>query len=112
MSKIQIIYPIFPIAFLSLLGVLHYMYTITKEHRKIESKWFKNHQGEISERMEASRVHYKNLFELPTLFFLLCITIYLLDQVHKIDLIMAWSFVVFKIINLYVNNVDKFLFDI
>ena len=69
------------------------------------------YKGELPDSAIKVREHYKNLFELPTFFFLLCVILYLLDRVESIDVILAWIFVFFKILHSFVrlttNNTRK-----
>ena len=77
----------------------------------IKSEWFRLYKGELPDSAIMVREHYKNLFELPIFFFLLCIILYLLDRVESIDVILAWIFVFFKILHSFVrlttNNTRK-----
>ena len=113
MEKIQIIYPVFPLAFLTFFSLAHYNRVLSREHNNnnIKSEWFRLYKGDLPDPAIIVREHYKNLFELPIFFFLLCIISYLLDRVESIDVILAWIFVIFKIIHssvrLTTNNTRK-----
>ena len=113
MEKIQIIYPMFPLVFLTLFSLAHYNRVFSREHKNdnIKSEWFRLYKGELPDSAIMVREHYKNLFELPIFFFLLCIILYLLDRVESIDVILAWIFVFFKILHSFVrlttNNTRK-----
>ena len=73
MEKIQIIYPIFPLVFLTLFSLAHYNRVFSREYKNnnIKSEWFRLYKGELPESAIKVREHYKNLFELPIIFFLL-----------------------------------------
>ena len=113
MEKIQIIYPIFPLVFLTFFSLAHYNRVFSREHNNnnIKSEWFRLYRGELPDSAVKVREHYKNLFELPIFFFLLCLILYLLDRVDSIDVILAWIFVFFKILHsvvrLTTNNTRK-----
>ncbi len=113
MEKIQIIYPIFPFVFLTFYSLAHYNRVFSREHKNnnIKSEWFRLYKGDLPDSAIIVREHYKNLFELPIFFFLLCIILYLLDRVELIDVILAWIFVFFKILHSFVrlttNNTRK-----
>ena len=113
MEKIQIIYPIFPLVFLTFFSLAHYNRVFSREHKSnnIKSEWFRLYKGDLPDSAIRVREHYKNLFELPIFFFLLCIILYLLDSVGLIDVILAWIFVLFKILHssvrLTTNNTRK-----
>ena len=113
MEKIQIIYPIFPLVFLTFFSLAHYNRVFSREHKNnnIKSEWFRLYKGDLPDSAIIVREHYKNLFELPIFFFLLCIISYLLDRVETIDVILAWIFVFFKILHSFIrlttNNTRK-----
>ena len=113
MEKIQIIYPIFPLVFLTFFSLAHYSRVFSREYKNnnIKSEWFRLYKGDLPDPAIIVREHYKNLFELPIFFFLLCIILYLLDRVESIDVILAWIFVFFKILHSFVrlttNNTRK-----
>ena len=113
MEKIQIIYPIFPLVFLTFFSLAHYSRVFSREYKNnnIKSEWFRLYRGELPDSAVKVREHYKNLFELPIFFFLLCIILYLLDRVESIDVILAWIFVFFKILHRWIrlttNNTRK-----
>ena len=113
MEKIQIIYPIFPMVFLTFFSLAQYNRVFSREHKNnnIKSEWFRLYKGDLPDSAIAIREHYKNLFELPIFFLLLCIILFLLDRVRSIDVILAWIFVFFKIVHSYIrltsNNTRK-----
>jgi hypothetical protein len=58
--------------------------------------------------------HFMNLFELPVLFYVLCLALYGTEQVDGVYLGLAWAFVVLRVlhsaIQLFYNRVmDRFL---
>ena len=113
MEKIQIIYPILPLVFLTFFSLAYYSHVFSREYKNnnIKSEWFRLYRGELPDSAVKVREHYKNLFELPLFFFLLCVILYLLDRVESIDVILAWIFVFFKILHSYIrlttNNTRK-----
>ena len=113
MEKIQIIYPIFPLVFLTFYSLAHYNRVFSREYKNnnIKSEWFRLYKGELPDSAIKVREHYKNLFELPIFFFLLCTILFLLDRVESIDVILAWIFVFFKILHSFIrlttNNTRK-----
>ena len=113
MEKIQIIYPIFPLVFLTFFSLAQYSRVFSKEYKNnnIKSEWFRLYIGESPHSAIKVREHYKNLFELPIFFFLLCVILYLLDRVESIDVILAWIFVLFKLLHSFIrlttNNTRK-----
>ena len=104
----EIIYPIFPLVFLTFFSLAHYNRVFSREHKNnnIKSEWFRLYKGDLPDSAIMVREHYKNIFELPIFFFLLCTILFLLDRVESIDVILAWIFVFFKIYQLTIYACD------
>ena len=111
MDNILIIYPILPIVFLNFIVVFHMRYTIGKaiKKRDVEYKYFRAYEGSAPEYMLISRHHYKNFFEIPILFYLLCIVLYSINDVSTIDLWIAWLFVIFKFGHSYIRMTSNYV---
>ena len=101
MDNTLILYPILPVVFLNFFVVFHMRYVIEKaiKKREVRYRWFRVYKGSAPEDMLAARHHYKNFFEMPILFYLLCILLYIIDDVRDLDLWITWLFVVFKYIH-------------
>ena len=101
MDNTLILYPILPVVFLNFFVVFHMRYVIEKaiKKREVRYRWFRVYKGSAPEYMLAARHHYKNFFEMPILFYLLCILLYIIDDVRDLDLWITWLFVVFKYIH-------------
>ena len=105
MDSILIIYPIFPVILLNFIVMVHMRVMIQKaiRTREVRYRWFRAYQGSAPEYMLVARHHYKNYFELPILFYVLCIVLYVTDDVSSIDLWIAWLFVIFKAVHSYIR---------
>lgn len=57
----------------------------------------------IPEDVALSSDNLKNLFELPILFYAVCIYLYLSGRVDTLYLIAAWWFFVFRIVHSYIH---------
>lgn len=68
--------------------------------------YFKTYEGERPEYLQAARDHYKNMFELPLLFYVWIIVIYLMESVDTFDLVLAWLFVISRIIHSAIRIID------
>ena len=66
---------------------------------EVKYGYFKTYQGDRPEYVQAARDHYKNMFELPLLFYVWVIVIFLLDSVDSFDLALAWLFVISRIVH-------------
>ena len=88
MDNTLILYPILPVVFLNFFVVFHMRYVIEKaiKKREVRFRWFRVYEGSAPEYLLAARQHYKNFFELPILFYLLCIILYVSDDGRDQDL--------------------------
>ena len=99
--------------FLTFFSLAYYNRVLSREHKNnnIKTEWFRLYKWDLPDSAIMLREHYKNLFELPIFFSLLCLILYLLDRLEAIDVILAWIFVFFKIfhsvVRLTTNNTRK-----
>ena len=111
MDKILIIYPILAVVLMNFIVMFHMRYMISKaiKNRDVEYKYFKAYESSAPEYLLTSRHHYKNFFEIPILFYLLCLVLYMIDDVSAIDLWITWLFVVFKGIHSYIRITSNYV---
>ena len=91
--------------------MFHMRYMIVKaiKKRDVKYKYFRAYAGSAPEYLLTSRHHYKNFFEIPILFYLLCLVLYMIDDVSAIDLWIAWLFVLFKGIHSYIRITSNYV---
>ena len=111
MDKILIIYPVLPVVLMNFIVMFHMRYMIVKaiKNRDAEYKYFRAYEGSAPEYLLTARHHYKNFFEIPILFYLLCLVLYIIDDVSAIDLWIAWLFVIFKGIHSYIRITSNYV---
>ena len=111
MNRALILYPLLPVVFLNFFVIFHMRYVIEKaiKKREVRYSWFRVYEGSAPEYLLAARHHYKNFFEIPILFYLLCIIIYVIDDVRDLDLWIAWLCVVFKLIHSYIRLTSNYV---
>lgn len=111
MDKILIIYPILAVVLMNFIVMFHMRYMISKaiKNKDVEYKYFKAYESSAPEYLLISRHHYKNFFEIPILFYLLCLVLYMIDDVSAIDLWIAWLFVVFKGVHSYIRITSNYV---
>ena len=111
MDNILIIYPILPVVLMNFIVMFHMRYIIVKaiKKRDVKYKYFRAYEGSAPEYLLTSRHHYKNFFEIPILFYLLCLVLYMIDDVSAIDLWIAWLFVLFKGIHSYIRITSNYV---
>lgn len=108
---------LWPIAAVVALTFLSAVRLITLRMRAMRSKdvrltYYKTYRdGAEPEAVAAATRHYANLFEMPMLFYLVCVISALLGDVGLFSLVTAWGFVVFRVIqsavHLTSNNVRQ-----
>ena len=91
--------------------MFHMRYIIVKaiKNRDTKYKYFRAYEGSAPEYLLTARHHYKNFFEIPILFYLLCLVLYIIDDVSAIDLWIAWLFVIFKGIHSYIRITSNYV---
>ena len=91
--------------------MFHMRYMIVKaiKKRDVKYEYFRAYEGSAPEYLLTSRHHYKNFFEIPILFYLLCLVLYMIDDVSAIDLWIAWLFVLFKGIHSYIRITSNYV---
>ena len=111
MDNTLILYPLLPVVFLNFFVIFHMRYVIEKaiKKREVRYSWFRVYEGSAPEYLLAARHHYKIFFEIPILFYLLCIILYVIDDVRDLDLWIAWLFVVFKLIHSYIRLTSNYV---
>ena len=111
MDKILIIYPVLPVVLMNFIVMFHMRYMIVKaiKNRDTKYKYFIAYEGSAPEYLLTARHHYKNFFEIPILFYLLCLVLYIIDDVSAIDLWIAWLFVIFKGIHSYIRITSNYV---
>ena len=111
MDNILIIYPVLPVVLMNFIVMFHMRYMIVKaiKNRDAEYKYFRAYEGSAPEYLLTARHHYKNFFEIPILFYLLCLVLYIIDDVSAIDLWIAWLFVIFKGIHSYIRITSNYV---
>lgn len=72
--------------------------------RQISPKYFKTNRGEnVPERMLQFSNHYDNQFAVPLLFYVLCIVAYVTNAVDDVLVLLAWGFVVSRLVHSFVH---------
>ena len=76
------------------------MYTISKD---IHISQFRINEGEFPDRLRSARQQYQNMFEIPILFYLLCLLHILLNNYNQLDILFAWGFVLFRLVHFFIR---------
>ena len=97
----NIYYPLFTMVLLTLLIAIRLMYfnTWAVLSGEVHIKHFRLFDAGITPKLQAVAQHYKNMFEMPVLFYLLCILLIITDAAAPLDIQFAWGFVIFRILH-------------
>lgn len=76
------------------------MYTLSKDVRLSQ---FRIYEGEFPDRLRSARQQFQNMFEIPILFYLLCLLNIFFKNYNQLDIILCWCFVVFRVIHFFIR---------
>ncbi len=107
-------FPCFALLLLTAFVLLYMFMTRVNalKNKIVKMSYFKTYSSSVANlpdhMLQASR-NFTNLFEVPTLFYMVCLFITVLNQVDTLLLVFAWLYVFFRIchtcIHLTSNNV-------
>ena len=97
----NIYYPLFTMVLLTLLVAIRLLYfnTWAVLSGEVHIKHFRLFDAGITPKLQAVAQHYKNMFEMPVLFYLLCILLIITDSAEPFNIQLAWGFVIFRILH-------------
>jgi len=61
---------------------------------------FQLYDGEFPDKLKSARFQFQNMFEIPLLFFPLCIVHMILKDAKTLDHVFVWGFVIFRILHM------------
>jgi hypothetical protein len=114
MENTSIINPIIAMAALTF-WVTARLYLVQRratKNREVKYGFFRVYRGEAPEYIQAARDHYKNMFELPVLFYVWAGFLYASGQIDLVDLVLSWLFVISRYVHSFIRATDhtKLLF--
>ena len=80
---------------------LLYMATVYTIRKNIRLSQFRIYEGEFPDRLRSARQQFQNMFEIPILFYLLCLLNIIFNNYNQLDIILCWCFVVFRVIHFF-----------
>ena len=101
----EFLVPISVMVFLNLFLIFRILYMATRyaQSRDVRLSQFRIYEGEFPDRLRSARQQYQNMFEIPILFYLLCLLNIFFNNYTQFDIILAWGFVMFRIIHFFVR---------
>ena len=76
------------------------MYTLNKD---VKLGQFRIYEGIFPDRLRSARQQFQNMFEIPILFYLLCLLNIFFKNYNQFDIIICWCFVVFRVIHFFIR---------
>ena len=108
MKSNLILYPLIAMAALTFLVTAHLYFVQRKAIKKWDVKYgfFKTYEGDRPEYLQAARDHYKNIFQLPILFYVWTGILFMIGNVDTLDLSLAWLFVASRYLHSGIRIID------
>lgn len=106
MQQTWMLYPLFAMALLTLFIAVRMLLLRIKAVRSKELKlgYFRlNEGGEVPGDLARTTQHYDNLFEMPVLFYLIVVVIFITASVDILFVTLAWSYVVLRVGHAFVH---------
>ena len=99
---------ILPLSIMAILNLflifrLLYMATVYVVKKNVRLSQFRMYEGEFPDRLRSARQQYQNMFEIPILFYLLCLLHIFFNSFTQIDILLAWGFVIFRVIHFFLR---------
>ena len=96
-----IIYPLIAMIFLTIIVGVQLLYCNTKAvlNREVDIRHFRLFNSKIPKNLQSISQHYKNMFEMPILFYILCILLIINNNYSQFDVIIAWGYVLFRLLH-------------
>ena len=99
---------ILPLCIMAILNLflifrLLYMATVDVAKKKVRLSQFRIYEGEFPDRLRSARQQFQNMFEIPILFYLLCILNIFFNNYNQLDIIFCWCFVVFRVLHFFIR---------
>ena len=92
-------------AFLNLFLIFRLIFMATNYTRNkvIRLSQFRIYEGEFPDRLRSARQQYQNMFEIPIIFYLLCLLNIYFNNYNQFDIVLAWGFVIFRMIHFFIR---------
>ena len=101
----EFVIPITLMAFLNLFLIfrLIFMATSYTRNKDIRLSQFRIYEGDFPDRLRSARQQYQNMFEIPIIFYLLCLLNIYFNNYNQFDIVLAWGFVIFRMIHFFIR---------
>lgn len=107
MQEFQLVYPMFAMVALTyvVLAALFRARIHSVRSGAVSGFYFKTYQGDVEPEnsIKLSR-HFANIFETPTLFYVVCVAAMVAGQSATTFLALAWAYVILRAIHAYIHT--------
>ena len=79
------------------------MATRYTRNKDIRLSQFRIYEGEFPDRLRSARQQYQNMFEIPIIFYLLCLLNIYFNNYNQFDIVLAWGYVIFRMIHFFIR---------
>ena len=103
-----VLYPVIAMVLLTFVVTAHFYFVQKRAIKKWDVKYgfFKTYEGNSPDYLQAARDHYKNIFQLPILFYVWTIFVFIMGKVDTLDLTLAWLFVGSRYVHSGIRIID------
>lgn len=70
---------------------------------EVDPQYFKLNTGQIGDRPAQAANNFRNLFELPVLFYVLIALMLITEDIDGIQVLLAWAFVISRILHSFIH---------
>ena len=101
----EFVLPLCVMAFLKIFLTFRLLSLAYSEIKKknIKLSQFRLYEGDFPDKLWSARYQFQNMFEIPILFYVLCLINMTVKSYNQIDIILAWGFVFFRVIHFFVR---------
>ena len=101
----EFILPLCIMAFLNIFLIFRLLFLAGSfiKKRKIKLNQFQLYDGEFPDKLQSARYQFQNMYEIPILFYLLCLIHINLNIYSQFDVNLAWGFVIFRFIHFLIR---------
>ena len=101
----EFVLPLCVMAFLKIFLTFRLLSLAYSEIKKknIKLSQFRLYEGDFPDKLWSARYQFQNMFEIPILFYVLCLINMTLKNYNQIDIILAWGFVVFRVLHFFIR---------
>jgi hypothetical protein len=101
----EFILPIVIIVFIKIFLTFRLLFLAFRnlKNKEIKLSQFRLYEGEFPDQLWSARYQFQNMFEIPILFYILCILHIIINNYSQLDVYLAWGFVFFRVLHFFIR---------